>query len=256
MADGLRTESLDYRTELLSPAAAGENVITANRPPSWRISFDEYHLPENRPQENVLQTLRKKGKIAEYYKRQEKLLKGFNEVDEFTELGLLPGSLTENKMRVTNFQGIIVFASVMATLGLQILFESGRELVIKTQPERDAVKERWMIGIMVSVTVVKFVLMAYCRKFKNEIVRAYAQDHFFDVVTNSVGLAAAVLAIRFYWWIDPIGAIIDKGLGQKYLWDIGFTKVTLCILYSGFLNRDKSVGQGFTCGAHPHIFVR
>lgn len=28
-------------------------------------------------------------------------------------------------------QGIIVFASVMATLGLQILFESGRELVTK-----------------------------------------------------------------------------------------------------------------------------
>ena len=28
-------------------------------------------------------------------------------------------------------QGIVVFASVMATLGLQILFESGRELIIK-----------------------------------------------------------------------------------------------------------------------------
>ena len=65
-----------------------------------------------------------------------------------------------------------------------------------------------MSGIMVSVTVVKFLLMLYCRRFKNEIVRAYAQDHFFDVVTNSVGLAAAVLAVRFSWWIDPTGAII------------------------------------------------
>ena len=45
-------------------------------------------------------------------------------------------------------------------------------------------------------------------KFKNEIVRAYAQDHFFDVITNSVGLVAAVLAIRYYCWIDPTGAII------------------------------------------------
>lgn len=66
----------------------------------------------------------------------------------------------------------------------------------------------WMIGIMSSVTLVKFVLMLYCRRFKNEIVRAYAQDHFFDVVTNSVGLAAAVLAVKFLWWIDPTGAII------------------------------------------------
>lgn len=69
-------------------------------------------------------------------------------------------------------------------------------------------KEMWMIGIMVSVTVVKFVLMIYCRRFKNEIVRAYAQDHFFDVVTNSVGLATAILAIQYKWWIDPLGAIL------------------------------------------------
>ncbi|CAN6286071.1 unnamed protein product [Urochloa humidicola] len=33
------------------------------------------------------------------------------------------------------------------------------------------------------------------------------QDHYFDVVTNVVGLAAAVIVDRFYWWIDPIGAI-------------------------------------------------
>lgn len=65
-----------------------------------------------------------------------------------------------------------------------------------------------MIAIMVTVTVVKFLLMVYCRRFKNEIVRAYAQDHMFDVITNSVGLAAAVLAVRYFWWIDPAGAIV------------------------------------------------
>lgn len=72
----------------------------------------------------------------------------------------------------------------------------------------DGEKEKWMIGIMVSVTVVKFVLMVYCRRFKNEIVSAYAKDHFFDVITNSIGLATAVLAVHFYWWIDPVGALI------------------------------------------------
>jgi len=34
------------------------------------------------------------------------------------------------------------------------------------------------------------------------------QDHHFDVVTNVVGLVAAVLGDKFYWWIDPIGAIL------------------------------------------------
>lgn len=33
------------------------------------------------------------------------------------------------------------------------------------------------------------------------------QDHYFDVVTNVVGLVAAVLGDEFYWWIDPAGAI-------------------------------------------------
>ncbi|XP_030962850.1 metal tolerance protein 10-like [Quercus lobata] len=103
--------------------------------------------------------------------------------------------------------GIIVFASVMATLGLQILLESVQQLLSKSHPEMDEEQEKWVIGIMVSVTVVKFVLMVYCRRFKNKIVRAYAQDHFFDVITNSIGLAAAVLANKYYWWIDPTGAI-------------------------------------------------
>lgn len=104
--------------------------------------------------------------------------------------------------------GIVVFASIMGTLGLQILLVSCQQLLSKSHPNLSEEHENWMIGIMASVTVVKFVLLLYCRTFKNEIVRAYAQDHFFDVITNSIGLAAAVLAVRSYWWIDPVGAIL------------------------------------------------
>ncbi|KAJ6429407.1 hypothetical protein OIU84_020936 [Salix udensis] len=281
-----RTDSLDYRTEFLSPAATGEHVSTVTREPSWQLRMDRFQLPERRMDNHFgfgyfHRALRRQKKISEYYRRQEKLVEGFHEVDSFIELGILPGSLTEdemkqlarnervaiyasnvanlvlflakvyasiqsrslaviastldslldllsgfilwftaNSMRKPNqFQypigkqrmqpvGIVIFASVMATLGLQILFEAGRELVIRAQPERDPDKEKWMIGIMVSVTVVKFVLMVYCRRFNNEIVRAYAQDHLFDVITNSIGLGTAVLAVRSYWWIDPIGAIL------------------------------------------------
>lgn len=35
-----------------------------------------------------------------------------------------------------------------------------------------------------------------------------AQDHYFDVVTNVVGLVAAVLGDKFFWWIDPVGAVL------------------------------------------------
>ncbi|XP_019183236.1 PREDICTED: metal tolerance protein 9-like isoform X1 [Ipomoea nil] len=279
----------DYRMELLSPAAtpvaAGDSEILT-RVPSWRLNFNEHRLPQRRADAHsgfgtILQSLRRQRKIRQYYKRQEELLKGFNEVDEFLELGYLPGALSEGEMKqadrrekiaihasnIANFVlfvakvyasvesrslaviastldslldllsgfilwftahsmskpnqyrypigkqrmqpvGIVVFASVMATLGLQILFESGRQLIMGTHPEKDAEKEMWMIGIMVSVTIIKFILMLYCRQFKNEIIKAYAQDHFFDVITNSVGLGTAVLAIHFFWWIDPVGAII------------------------------------------------
>jgi len=105
--------------------------------------------------------------------------------------------------------GIMVFASVMATLGLAILLESIRQLVSKAHNlSLEGGEWHWVVGIMVSVTIVKLVLVIYCRSFTNEIVKAYAQDHFFDVITNAIGLVAAILASKLYWWIDPVGAIV------------------------------------------------
>jgi len=43
--------------------------------------------------------------------------------------------------------------------------------------------------------------------FKFTCTRAI-QDHYFDVITNVVGLVAAVLGDKFLWWIDPVGAVI------------------------------------------------
>ncbi|KAI3937978.1 hypothetical protein MKX01_027905 [Papaver californicum] len=126
--------------------------------------------------------------------------------------------------------GIIVFAS-NGDIGLQIILESVRTLIthkydaalcvaisvfnpdlLLTFAPHDfsltKVQQLWVIGIMCTVTLVKFCLMLYCRTFSNEIVKAYAQDHFFDVVTNIIGLVAAILANYFNDWMDPVGAII------------------------------------------------
>ncbi|XP_022730859.1 metal tolerance protein 4-like [Durio zibethinus] len=65
----------------------------------------------------------------------------------------------------------------------------------------------WLYTIMLSATVVQLALWIYCKSSSNKIVRAYAKDHYFDVVNNIVGLLAAVLGDKFYWWIDPAGAI-------------------------------------------------
>ncbi|XP_054794784.1 metal tolerance protein 9-like [Prosopis cineraria] len=275
------------------PLLPSQDVKSAkpSSPLSWRLNVKEFHLPSQSGGDHpnhrsfgfkgLLRRPRKQRKVAEYYKKQKRLLEGFSEMDTMTETGFFPGSLTEDEMKqlakrervavhVSNLAnlvlfaakvyasvmsqslaviastldslldllsglilwftshamknpnqyhypigkkrmqplGIIVFASVMATLGLQILLESARRLIAGTKSDMNTRELHWMIGIMATVTLVKFILMVYCRRFKNEIVRAYAQDHFFDVVTNSVGLAAAVLAVKFLWWIDPAGAII------------------------------------------------
>ncbi|XP_077236273.1 cation efflux family protein isoform X1 [Tasmannia lanceolata] len=105
--------------------------------------------------------------------------------------------------------GIIIFAAIMATLGFQVLILAVEEL-IKDEATAKMTSGQlvWLYAIMSSATVVKLALWLYCRSSRNTIVRAYAKDHYFDVVTNIVGLAAAILGDKFYWWIDPVGAII------------------------------------------------
>nr|AAO38707.1 cation diffusion facilitator 8 [Stylosanthes hamata] len=105
--------------------------------------------------------------------------------------------------------GIIIFAAVMATLGFQVLITALEELIQNSPAERMTQEQLiWLYSIMIFATVVKLCLWLYCRTSRNQIVRAYADDHHFDVVTNVVGLVAAVLGDKFYWWIDPIGAIL------------------------------------------------
>ncbi|KAE9598878.1 hypothetical protein Lal_00022414 [Lupinus albus] len=105
--------------------------------------------------------------------------------------------------------GIIIFAAVMATLGFQVLI-TALEQLLENNPSARMTSEQliWLYSIMLTATVVKFILWLYCRSSGNKIVRAYADDHHFDVVTNVVGLVAAVLGDKFYWWIDPVGAIL------------------------------------------------
>ncbi|XP_027067397.2 metal tolerance protein 4-like [Coffea arabica] len=105
--------------------------------------------------------------------------------------------------------GIIIFAAIMATLGFQVLVQAVEQLV-EDKPSAKMTHDQlvWLYSIMITATVVKLALWVYCKSSRNEIVRAYAKDHYFDVVTNVVGLVAAILGDTFYWWIDPAGAIV------------------------------------------------
>uniref|UniRef100_A0A151UD86 Metal tolerance protein C3 n=1 Tax=Cajanus cajan TaxID=3821 RepID=A0A151UD86_CAJCA len=111
--------------------------------------------------------------------------------------------------------GIIIFAAVMATLSIN---HRCTTLIQNSPPEKMTVERLiWLYSIMVFSIMVKLMLWLYCRSSGKRIVlkiqlnhlkNANLQDHHFDVVTNVVGLAAAVLGDKYYWWIDPIGAIL------------------------------------------------
>ncbi|KAH6765844.1 Cation efflux family protein [Perilla frutescens var. hirtella] len=105
--------------------------------------------------------------------------------------------------------GIIIFAAIMATLGFQVLVQAVEQLV-EAEPAAKMTSDQlvWLYSIMLTATAVKLALWFYCRSSGNKIVRAYAKDHYFDVVTNVVGLVAAVLGDKFFWWIDPAGALV------------------------------------------------
>ncbi|XP_024966224.1 metal tolerance protein 4-like [Cynara cardunculus var. scolymus] len=105
--------------------------------------------------------------------------------------------------------GIIIFAAIMATLGFQVLIQAVEQLIKNSPSEKmKDFQLIWLYAIMLTATGVKLILYIYCRSSGDKIVRAYAKDHYFDVVTNVVGLVAAVLGDEFYWWIDPAGAIL------------------------------------------------
>ncbi|KAG0592746.1 hypothetical protein KC19_1G277800 [Ceratodon purpureus] len=105
--------------------------------------------------------------------------------------------------------GIVVFAAIMASLGLQVLLTGVQELIEGDSTYSLDNRERvWLITVMSTVILSKLGLFLYCRTFRSEIVQTYATDHKLDMLTNSVGLAAALLADWSKWWIDPAGAIL------------------------------------------------
>lgn len=105
--------------------------------------------------------------------------------------------------------GILVFSTVMASLGLQVVIISVQKLITKEkQVDLQGHKAYLVIVIMGFSIVVMFALALYCQMFQSKLVKAYADDHFFDALTNVVGLASAILAAKFRWWIDPFGALL------------------------------------------------
>ncbi|KAF9163891.1 hypothetical protein DFQ26_002048 [Actinomortierella ambigua] len=102
--------------------------------------------------------------------------------------------------------GTIVFASLMATVSLQLIIESVRTLLAsdRTPPYPSALAVSF-VGIALAS---KLGLYLYCKTLRQYNTAAIlAQDHQNDLFVNGFGLMASLLS-RNAWWLDPVGAIV------------------------------------------------
>ncbi|CAI0402753.1 unnamed protein product, partial [Linum tenue] len=165
----------------------------------------------------------------EYYEKQFATLKSFEEVDSLEEPQaineehvLQEQALHERAMNISNWANVFLLAFKSGSLAIAAsTLDSLLDLMaggilwfthlsmksiniyqypigkLRVQP----------VGIIIFAAVMA-TLGKLLEIFLHMRSRSFLQDHYFDVVTNVVGLLAAVLGDMYYWWIDPVGAII------------------------------------------------
>ncbi|PAV72032.1 hypothetical protein WR25_22464 [Diploscapter pachys] len=111
---------------------------------------------------------------------------------------------------------LILISVIMGMASVQLIIQSGYRIhdavmwdlhKIGQPPTLDV---EWpTVGIMVATICIKFTLFCVCQKYKSDpSIAVLAMDHRNDCVSNSVALACAWLGKKFWYYLDPIGAIL------------------------------------------------
>ncbi|KAJ2812366.1 hypothetical protein FBU31_006356 [Coemansia sp. 'formosensis'] len=102
--------------------------------------------------------------------------------------------------------GIVIFATLMAGLSIQLLIESIRGL---TSPKHDQHISAANIACISIASGVKLLMLGYCWSLRQHVeARIFAIDHLNDLILNLFGLAMALLGAHVAWWIDPVGGLL------------------------------------------------
>ncbi|KAJ2724393.1 hypothetical protein GGI07_001994 [Coemansia sp. Benny D115] len=102
--------------------------------------------------------------------------------------------------------GIVVFATLMVGLSIELLIESIRGLTSGSRTQNVSPANIACIAVALAV---KLAMLVYCwllRRFPE--ARIFATDHFNDLLLNAFGLTMALLGTHFVWYIDPIGGLV------------------------------------------------
>ncbi|KAG2730129.1 hypothetical protein I3760_01G278900 [Carya illinoinensis] len=210
---------------------------------SWRLNFDGLQLcPEQKEKKpprglhDCLGVLGPEDSVAEYYQQQVEMLEGFNEMDALAECGFIPGMSKEEReklaksetfaIRISNVANMVLFAakvyasvqsgslaiiastldSLLDLLSGFILWFTAFSMQTPNPYQYPIGKKRMQpLGILVFASVMATLGLQIILESMRTLL---SDDHFFDVITNIIGLIAALLANYIDDWLDPVGAII------------------------------------------------
>jgi cation diffusion facilitator family transporter len=110
---------------------------------------------------------------------------------------------------------VLACAFIMIMASMEVVQFSINDLVNGFNGEIPELYLQTIMIVIISLGIFgKLVLHIYCRfanKTSNsDALAALAEDHMNDVVSNSVALATAFIAVysKGGWWVDPVGAIV------------------------------------------------
>ncbi|OAD80446.1 hypothetical protein PHYBLDRAFT_104671 [Phycomyces blakesleeanus NRRL 1555(-)] len=93
--------------------------------------------------------------------------------------------------------GIIVFSSLMSCLALFLIARTPSDL------------GPLAIGCIATALAIKLVLYCYCISLSRySSARVLAQDHFNDLLINTLGLTTGIVGSKLAAWVDPVGSIV------------------------------------------------
>ncbi|KAK6031517.1 cation efflux family protein [Ostertagia ostertagi] len=120
---------------------------------------------------------------------------------------------------------LIIISVVMGVASVQLIFGAISRIAAAYQFHVHGVGEKPTLdvsfvsaSIMVSTVIVKFSLFCICQKYKSDpSIAVLAMDHRNDCLSNTVALACAWLGTVYWYYLDPIGAILVS-LYILYTW--------------------------------------
>lgn len=121
--------------------------------------------------------------------------------------------------------GVIIFATAMFVATFNLVVEAVQTMADGGNDDLDITIVT--LGIIAATVAAKVILFVFCYSLRSLSTScdALAVDHRNDVISNTFGLAFAVMGQQVYWMLDPLGALLIAAYLMYNWWQTGAEQV-------------------------------